>query len=306
MTALDRYEPPGRLLTVDGSRVHIVEAGVGSPTIVFLSGMGGNVLDWTRVMAALPAPIHRLAYDRAGLGWSEARPGPRSPDRIADELGAVLRAAGTEPPYILVAHSMGSRYVRLFASRHPDAVVGLVLVDGFHESWDVAVGPKALAAFINGRIQFWRFAALLGRLGIARLLGPRTVSLLGPDFREMPQAERGRYAALLAESPALQVASDELRHGGDSNDVLAGASLGEMPLVVIAHGVPFPDATQERAWQESQVEMAARSNRGRLVRAARSAHSVMIAEPEVVVDAIEELVGGQRPSGVRESASGNP
>lgn len=306
MGALSRYRQPGRLVTVDGCQVHIVEAGVGSPTIVFESGMGGNVLDWTAVMAALPAPIHRLAYDRAGLGWSEARPGPRSPDRIADELWAVLHAAGTEPPYIFVAHSMGARYVRLFTTRHPDAVVGLVLVDGFHESWDMTVGPEALASFINARIQFWRLAALLGRLGIVRLLGQRTVSLLGPDFRDMPRAERARYAALLAESSALHVASDELRHGGDSNDVLGGASLGDLPLVVIAHGVPFRDATQERAWQESQVEMTARSDRGRLVRAARSAHSVMIAEPDVVVDAIEELVGGQRQSGVIEPASGNP
>lgn len=303
MGALSRYRPPGRLVTVDGGQVHIVEAGVGSPTIVFESGMGGNVLDWTGVMAALPASIHRLAYDRAGLGWSEARPGPRSPDRIADELAAVLHAAGTKPPYIFVAHSMGSRYVRLFTTRHPDAVVGLVLVDGFHETWDVAVGPKALTSFIDARIQFWRLAALLGRLGIVRLLGRRTVSLLGPDFRDMPRDERARYAALLAEAPALHVASDELRHGGDSNDVLSAASLGELPLVVIAHGVPFRDATQEHAWQESQVEMTARSNRGRLVRAARSAHSVMIAEPDAVVDAIEELVGGQQQTGAIEAAS---
>jgi pimeloyl-ACP methyl ester carboxylesterase len=290
VSALSRNRPPGRLISVDGGQVHIVEAGVGSPTVVFESGMGGNVLDWTRVMAALPDSIHRLAYDRAGLGWSEARSGPRSPDRIADELGAVLRAAGTEPPYIFVAHSMGSRYVRLFAERYPDAVVGLVLVDGFHETWDVAVGPEALASFINARIQFWRLGALLGRLGIVRLLGPRTVSLLGPDFRDMPRAERARYAALLAESPALHVASEELRHGGDSNDVLGGALLGDLPLVVIAHGVPFRDSTQEQAWQDSQVEMTARSSQGRLVRAARSAHSVMIAEPDVVVDAIEELI----------------
>ncbi len=306
MSALSRYKQPGRLIKVDDSQVHIVEAGAGSPTIVFESGMGGNVLDWARVMAALPAPIHRLAYDRAGLGWSEARPGPRSPDRIADELGAVLRAAGTEPPYILVAHSMGSRYVRLFAARHPDAVVGLVLVDGYHESWDVAVGSEALASFINARIQFWRLTALLGRIGIVRLLGRRTVSLLGPDFRDMPRAERARYAALLAEASALKVASDELRHGGDSNDVLGRTSLGDLPLVVIAHGVPFRDATQERAWQESQLELTARSSRGRLVRAARSAHSVMIAEPEVVVDAIQDLVGEQQLSHAIAAASGNP
>jgi pimeloyl-ACP methyl ester carboxylesterase len=279
---------------------------VGESTIVFRVGHGWQRarLDESDGGAARRDAL--LGYDRAGLGWSEARPGPRSPDRIADELGAVLRAAGTEPPYIFVAHSMGSRYVRLFATRHPDSVVGLVLVDGFHESWDVAVGADAIASFINARIQFWRLVALLGRLGIVRLLGPRMVSLLGPDFRDMPRAERARYAAPLAESPALQVASDELRHGGDSNDVLGRASLGNLPLVVVAHGVPFRDATQERAWQESQLELTARSSRGRLVRAARSAHSVMIAEPDVVVAAIEELVGEQRARGVIAAAGGNP
>jgi hypothetical protein len=61
---------------------------------------------------------------------------------------------------------------------------------------------------------------------------------------------------------------------------------------VITHGVPFRDAAQEQAWQESQLDMAGRSSRSRLVRAARSAHSVMVAEPELVVDAIEEVVGG--------------
>ena len=291
MSVLERYVAPGRLISVDGARVHVLEAGTGSRTIVFESGMGGNLLDWTRVMATLPDPIHRLAYDRAGLGWSEARSGPRSPARIVDELEAVLRSAGTEPPYIFVAHSMGCRYVRLFQARHPDLVVGLVLVDGFHESWDVAVGPEALASFIRARIQFWRLAALLGRLGIVRLLGPRIVSLLGPDYREMPRAERARYAELLAQAPALRVASDELRRGGDSNDILRAASLGDLPLVVITHGVPFRDSTQERAWQEGQSEMTARSSHGRLVQAAKSAHSVMIAEPGLVVDAIRELLG---------------
>jgi pimeloyl-ACP methyl ester carboxylesterase len=292
MSALNRYEPPGRLLTVDGSRVHVVEAGVGRPTIVFESGMGGNVLDWTGVIAALPASTHRLAYDRAGLGWSEGRSGPRTPSRIVDELEAMLRTAGAEPPYVFVAHSMGSRYARLFAMRHPEAVSGLVLVDGYHEGWDAAVGKEALASFIGARLRTWSFLALLGRLGIVRLLGPRMISLLGPDFRNMPRGERARYATVLAESPALQVAGDELRHGGDSSDGLAAASLGDLPLVVITHGVPFRDATQERAWQESEVEMAARSSRGHLVHASRSAHSVMIAEPRVVVEAIEEVNPG--------------
>jgi pimeloyl-ACP methyl ester carboxylesterase len=295
MSAVDRYRPPGRRISVDEGHVHLVEAGTGGPTVVFESGMGGNSLDWTRVMRGVPGEVHCLAYDRAGLGWSDPRPEPRSPARIVDELDAVLRATRAEPPYIFVAHSMGCRYVRLFAARQPEVVAGLVLVDGYHESWDDAVGPQALASFVNARIRFWRMVALLGRLGIVRALGPRLVPLLGPDYRDMPRGERARYVEILAEQRSLRVAGEELRHGGDSSDVLREMRFGDTPVIVIAHGVPFPDPTQELAWQESQAEMSARSNHGRLLRAARSAHAVMIAEPDVVIDAIVELLG-KRPA----------
>ncbi len=293
MSALNRYVPPGRRVLVDGGQVHFVEAGAGSPTVIFESGMGGNLLDWIRVMAGLPDAMHVVAYDRAGLGWSDPRSGPRSPSRIVDELEAVLRATRAEPPYIFVAHSMGCRYVRLFVVRRPDVAAGLVLVDGYHESWDVAVGPEELASFINARIRFWSMVALLGRLGFVHMLGPRLVSLLGPDYRDLPRAERARYVEVLAEPQALRVAGDELRHGGDSSDVLGDMTFGDMPVTVIVHGIPFPNAAQERAWQESQEEMVARSNRGSLIRAARSSHAVMIAEPDVVIDAIVDLVGRQ-------------
>ena len=287
MSAVDRYGSPGQQIPLDGGSVHVVASGTGNPTVVFESGMGGNLLDWTAVTAALPSTVHLLAYDRAGLGWSDPRPGPRTPERIVDELETVLGATGTDPPYVFVAHSMGARYARLFATRHPGDVAGLVLVDGYHESWDAAVGPEALASFITARLRLWRLVGLLARVGVVRLLGGRLVSLLGPDYRHMPDTERSRYVAMLAEGRALQVAGDELRHGGDSSDTLRHASLGDLPLVVITHGVPFRNEMQEQAWQASQLEMAARSSRGRLVRAARSAHSVMIAEPQVVLDAIQ-------------------
>ena len=291
MSAADRYEPPGKMIAVEGRLVHALEGGTGSPTIVFESGMGGNLLDWTRVIAALPPRLHHFAYDRAGLGWSAPGPDPRSPARIVTELEAALAAARIDPPYVLVAHSMGCRYARLLALRHPAEVAGLVLVDGYHEAWDAAVGPQAVESFISARIRFWRTAAVLGRLGIVRLLGRRLVPLLGPDFRQLPETERARYIEVLTAPRALDVAADELRHGGDSSDDLRDANLGDVPVVVIAHGLPFRDTTQERAWQDSQVEMAARSSRGRLIRAAGSSHSVMIAEPNVVVEAIVGLVG---------------
>lgn len=284
-----RFPAPGRHVSVDGRSVHVVERGTGPGTVVFEAGVGGNSLDWLAVMAALPARLHLVGYDRLGLGWSDPPSAPRTPGQIVDELEALLRAVAPDPPYVLVAHSQGCRYARLFTARHPESVAGLVLVDGFHESWDEAVGPAALAAFMTARVRLYRSVALMSRTGIMRLLGRRGVSLLGPDFRSFPHEERSRYAALLAQPRAMQTAIEELRHSGESSAALRDAPFGDLPLMVLTHGLAFPDATQERAWQDSQVEMAARSSRGRLISAPGAGHSIMVASPRLVADAIEEV-----------------
>ena len=289
MDARMRYKAPGRRVSVNGRDVHVVERGTGPQTVVFEAGVGGNSLDWLGVMTALPTSLHLVAYDRLGLGWSDSPSDARTPVRIVDELEALLRAIGADPPYVFVAHSLGCRYLRLFTARHPESVAALVLVDGFHESWDEAVGPAALASFVSARARVYRLAALMSRTGIMRLLGRRGVSLFGPDFRGLPHDQRAPYAALLAQPRAMDVAIDELRRSGESNAALADASLGDMPLTVMTHGLAFPDAIQERAWQDSQSEMAARSSRGRLISAPDAGHSIMIASPALVADAIKEV-----------------
>lgn len=291
MKVQERYAPPGRLVEVDDRLVHVVERGDTGPAVVFESGMGGTVLDWTAVLARLPDDVRAFAYDRAGLGWSDPPRAPRSPGVIADELAAVLRAAAVPGPYLLVAHSMGSRYIRLFAQRHPELVLGLVLVDGYHETWDAALGSAALASFVGARVRMWNGIALLSRVGITRLLGARMVSLLGPDLQHLPRGERARYAAVASRPGGLRTAGDELRLAGDANDLLATQSFGDLSLRVLTHGVPFPDGEQEQAWQESQIEIVSRSTRGRLIRAEGAGHQVMIARPDLVTAEIAAVLG---------------
>lgn len=281
---------PGRLVTVDRHEVHYLEAGSGSPTVVFEAGMGGNHLDWEAVRARLSPATHAFFYDRAGLGWSEPRPEPRTPQQVVVELEALLEAVGVGPPYVLVGHSMGARHIRLFAHRHPEKVVGMVVVDGYNEAFDASIGPAKLRSFVDGRARFYGMVGRLHRLGFVRLLGGRLVSLLGPDFKTMPQAERGRYVAVLSRPVAMVTATDELRRGGEANDELAGASLGDLPLVVLTHAIPFPDEEQERAWQASEEDLRSRSTRGSLVVAEGAAHSVMLARPDLVLDAIDRVI----------------
>lgn len=291
MKVRERYAPPGRLVEVDDRLVHVVERGDCGTPVVFESGMGGTVLDWTAVMALLPGDVRAFAYDRAGLGWSDPPRAPRSPSVIADEFAAVLQAAAAPGPYVLVAHSMGSRYARLFAQRHPDLVLGLVLVDGYHETWDAALGSAALASFVEARVRMWNGIGLLSRVGVTRLLGARMVALLGPDLKHLPRDQRARYAAVASRPGGLRTAADELRLGGDANDLLAAQSYGNLSLRVLTHGVPFPDHEQERAWQESQIEIASRSTRGTVIRAEGAGHQVMIARPDLVAAEIAAVLG---------------
>src|SRR5690606_28471284 len=74
-----------------------------------------------------------VTYDRAGLGWSDPAPGPRTAEAMVADLRALLRAAGVPAPYVLVGQSFAGLLVRLYAYLHPSEVAGLVLVDGAHE-----------------------------------------------------------------------------------------------------------------------------------------------------------------------------
>lgn len=77
-----------------------------------------------------------VSYDRAGLGQSDLGPKPRSAKQIATELRAALQKSGVKPPYVMVGHSFGGIFVRVFADMYPKEVVGIVLIDPSQESFN--------------------------------------------------------------------------------------------------------------------------------------------------------------------------
>src|SRR3954451_15791966 len=130
------YPPAGQLVDVGGFRLHIDCVGTGSPTVVLDAGLGGSSLDWSLVQSELGRSTRVCAYDRAGMGWSDPGPQPRTPGQIARELHTLLTNAGIAGPYVLVGHSLAGKNVRLFALQHPDQVAGMVLVDARSEYVD--------------------------------------------------------------------------------------------------------------------------------------------------------------------------
>jgi len=121
---------------VGGHSLNLLIGGQGSPAVVFEGGFGAGIASWSTVQKEVAAFARTVSYDRAGLGQSESGPKPRSAKQIATELHTALEKAGVKPPYVLVGHSFGGIYVRVFAEMYPKEVVGMVLLDPSLESFN--------------------------------------------------------------------------------------------------------------------------------------------------------------------------
>jgi pimeloyl-ACP methyl ester carboxylesterase len=105
------------------------------PAVILEGGFGTGIASWSTVQRDIAKFTQVVSYDRAGLGQSDAGPKPRDAKQIATELHSALQKAGIKPPYVMVGHSFGGPFVRVFAKMYPNEVAGLVLVDPSQEAF---------------------------------------------------------------------------------------------------------------------------------------------------------------------------
>jgi pimeloyl-ACP methyl ester carboxylesterase len=298
--------PPGRLVDVGGYELHLHCEGEGSPTVILETGAGGFSSHWVYVQEEVAEFTRVCAYDRAGLGWSEVSPRPRTSDVVVEELHTLLSEADVAEPYVLVGHSLGGVFVRRYAHQFPDEVAGMVLVDSAHAEQEI----RAPEAFQQWRDEFEAQAAqqmVLGRwLSASGLmaLSPESV----PGDPHLPAETDETVRALIATNPDYFITAGRVRESLDEileEERATQITLGDMPLVVIAAGRPLEadpalGVTDELAeqyepyWHALQVELSELSTRGELVIAEESGHNIQIEQPEVVVDAIRQVVTASR------------
>jgi len=292
-----RFPPPGQLVDVGGFRLHLRREGErcpGRPAVILESGIGAWSIYWQAFLPQIAAFTHVCAYDRAGSGWSDPGPQPRSPERIAAELHALLAAAGETGPYVLVGHSLGGLILRQFAAQYPQDVAGMVLIDAVHDRIDRYI--PFLASTYRSFLVSLRGAGLLARLGAARLIGRRGLLLAHP-----PVTSRWVEDVLTAQTlhPSFFTGlSAEAAGWTRFTARAAAASLGDIPLVVI-HGLypemppsGYPRVIWKRftaGWNAMQANLAGLSTRSRRIAIGQSHHPVYDA-PELVVELIRELV----------------
>lgn len=281
-----RYPPPGEIIDIGGYSLHLHCQGSGSPTVVLDAGMGDNALHWVRVQPAVAALTRVCSYDRAGLGWSDPGPEPRTSGRIADELRTLLQRAGIDAPYVLVGHSYGAFDARIFAARHSDEIAGVVLVDAADpEYWRSNEGrARAAAGADERRRQMW-----LARFGLARVYGTLLTWGVGPapgairGFLNRVPPEIGRaQVALWSRSVYYATVAAQWDSMAESAAAVLGADdLGDLPLIIV---------TAANNQTSAQRGMAALSTRGSQIIAERSGHDVHVERPEIVIRSILSVV----------------
>lgn len=280
------YPPPGRLIDVGGHQMHLDCEGTGKPAVILDAGLGGSSPVWSLVQSTLAQGTEVCSFDRAGMGWSEPGPLPRTPGRNAAELHKLLDTAGIEGPYILVGHSLAGKNIRLFASAYPDDVTGLVLVDARSDQLDLGATDEEAAGFRSALdLQAILYTAAR-RLGLVRLLG---ANLAGSPLLS-PQA--ALQLALFETAPdAIAATTAEGRERGHDDARLAVSTLGDLPLVVIAASDSMANTS---GWPAAQSGLAALSSQGHLVIAEHSSHAIHLDRPDVVVDAVLSVLADIR------------
>jgi pimeloyl-ACP methyl ester carboxylesterase/membrane protease YdiL (CAAX protease family) len=225
------FPPPGRMVNVGGHRLHLQVMGEEhtGPTVILDAGMASFSTNWHWVQSELASSIRVVAYDRAGLGWSEPGPQPRDARQSATELHLALQGAGIGGPYVVVGHSYGGLVSRVFADLYLDEVAGVVLVDASHpDQW------THIPASMDGRMTALsnRILSSLASVGFLRVLDPVTPQVA----TGLPPHEYAQMRAILAQPASTGVGADALSvwHTRTRQQVTAARPLGGLPLSVLS------------------------------------------------------------------------
>jgi pimeloyl-ACP methyl ester carboxylesterase len=275
----------GELIDIGGRRLRLIRAGVKSdrPTILCESGAFGFGSDWAVVQERLAAKgLYSLAYDRAGLGFSDPGPNPRDGHAIMADLETLLERAGEAGPFVLVGHSMAGLFVPLFAARNPEKVVGVVLVDAVTpETIDKPSARVAIRQFGHAT-RVWGAAA---GLGLSKPLAPAFGDRIGVTGEAAKEKRR-----VFATANHHRVAAEEVRNWPVTSEQarLAGGLDPDWPVAVVT-------ARAEKglaAVKAVQAVPARRSRAGYIEHVANANHANLLGEAfaDPIVHGVEHVL----------------
>ncbi len=273
----------GEHVDIGGRTLRVVRAGPpgDQPLVVCEHGAFGCASDWAVVAEKLALRgLRTLAYDRAGLGFSEPGPAPRDGAALRADRAALLTALGETGPFVSIGHSMGGLMARLFALERPDAVLGLVLVDAITP--DMIDLPGGGAA-VSGFSQILRLASVGAQVGLMHGVSRISANLIGLTGEAAREKQEIHALASHARWAAEEVA------GWRATSALAAAELPpDLPVAVITAGAM-------QGWnplKARQVSPAEHSRRGYVEHVADCNHANLLGPDyaETIVRAVDHVL----------------
>lgn len=276
----------GKLIDIGTHRLHIHCTGEGSPTVVFDSGIGGFSLEWTKIQKNLTKNNLKVcSYDRAGYGWSDSGPKPRTTVRITKELKTLLTQANIPGPYFLVGHSFGGYNVRYFASEYPKLTAGLILIDSSHP------------------LQFNTLE--FKKIKPTKHINSFRINIIKPVIADNYPEKNKRVAyILMSTNKSKRTLMDELENMEISAIQLAERSNHKtynLPVTLITRGKrAWPNNKfgnrREQQWTKLQYDLENISDNTTHHFAYKSGHAIHLDEPKLVTDKILSAIIKSRSS----------
>jgi pimeloyl-ACP methyl ester carboxylesterase len=296
-------KPQQRVDVGQGRRMNLYCLGSGSPTVILDAGMGGSTISWALVQPAIATRTRACSYDRAGLGFSDGSSRPSTASNAADDLHILLKTAHIAPPYVLVGHSAAGMYIRVYADRYPDEVVGMVSVEGSHEDqwtrgW--AIGAPGQQAKWDSFLKEYGSCVDEAKHGLAPGTPAYRKCVGDPDPRFSPAINEAqlRYASTVRWQAAIASERQSVAYASADQTRATRKHYGDMPIIVLTHS-PYPkapDETQEERnqrtllWESLHLDVAAMSSRGVNEIVPNSGHYIQYDQPQVVIDAVDQAV----------------
>jgi pimeloyl-ACP methyl ester carboxylesterase len=297
--------PPGRLIDLGGYRMHLYASGQGSPTVILSPGSGDFSFDWALVQPGVAKLTRVCSYDRSGEAWSDLGPLPRTMTQEVFDLHRALAKANIPGPYVLVGHSSGGMVMRVFAATYPGEVIGMVLVDGSHEEDTGNINGKITTALALSKGR--PIPAVRTNVTSADALDDDAIKKIQEMVRKydfmQPHIEPP-YDKLPADVQQLQLwavgqpkhwAATSNDYGGEEAERMyktdqTAHPLGDMPLIVLSQDMSKRTDEHAKVHMRTQEAMAHYSTQGRQIIVPGAGHHIQLEQPQVVVDAIREVL----------------
>lgn len=268
--------PPGELIQAGGTQFHVRRFGTGSgPTLVIEAGLTMMSSGWGWLAPALAQSAQVIAYDRAGLGWSDEREGLRDARQIAAELAELLIALKPGGPFVLLGHSMGAIVNRALLVHDPALAQAVIWLDPAHP--DLLPRSQRMRAFLF----FLEFAHLLAQRNLPSITFPQL-----PQLRSLPDPDYRALRFFLKNPRHLKTSAREARAWRISAGTVRGQRLGSLPLLIIT-----AQKSALRGWADYQKDLAALSTHSRQMTFTDVSHISMLAQKAHAERAASEILG---------------